>query len=436
MTSNETGRPIPPDGAHGAPSANHESAAPATKEDGKRPEKTGRLASFGYGVLGGLLSVALVLCLGSFTPLLNAFKGGVVTSSNGNITITPSDEPTLAEAVAAKTLGSAVTIYVYSDNSSWNQYFGSGGSSSNSPTSLGSGVIISVEGDNCYIVTNAHVVQGASRLQVTAGDAQYEGQIVGSDSKTDLAVVKIKASGMTPMEWGDSSTLQVGEWVMAIGSPFGYEQTVTTGIVSAMYRSDVLQGSTGTGTTVYTDMIQTDAAINPGNSGGALVDDEGKLIGINTYISSSSQSSAGLGFAIPVNTVKRIAEQMISGQTVSHAFLGITMASSTNPAGVAVTSVYKDTAAAKAGLQTGDVIVKINGSAVTSPNEVSIAVGSKNAGDSIEITYVRGGREVTTTATLGSDDVQTSEYAENGAPASSGSGNGSTGSSRSNPFGF
>lgn len=134
---------------------------------------------------------------------------------------------------------------------------------------------------------------------MTIGDNRYEAQIVGQDAKTDLAVVSIKATGYTPMEWGDSADLTVGEWVMAIGTPYGYEQTVTTGIISAMYRSDVVQDATGS-SSVYTDMIQTDAAINPGNSGGALVNDKGELIGINTYISSTSQSSARLGIRHPL----------------------------------------------------------------------------------------------------------------------------------------
>lgn len=384
-------------------------------------------------MLGGVVSVALVLCLGSFTPVLDAFKGATVTSSNGNVVISPDeDDVTLAEAVAAKCLGSVATIYVYSDSGSSNPFFGTSGSS-NQPSSLGSGVVISSQGDTYYIVTNSHVVNGASRVTVTIGDASYEAQVIGQDAKSDLAVVSIKATGLVPMEWGDSADLSVGEWVMAIGAPYGYEQTVTTGIVSAMYRSDVLQSGTGS-SSVYTDMIQTDAAINPGNSGGALVNDKGELIGINTYISSTSQSSAGLGFAIPSNTVKRVAEQIIAGQPVTHAFLGITMAASTDPAGVAVTSVYKDTAAAAAGLRTGDVITKIDGEDMASPNDVSIAVSSKNAGDTIQITYVRNGQEATTTATLGADDMNPTEYADGGAPVQNNGGNG--GSGGGNGFGF
>lgn len=440
MNQNGSDRPIPPEGAQNAPSVTNQ-AAPKSPEAPKMPnapkkKSGGGVKSFLYGLLGGIVSVALVLCLGSFTPLLDSFKGATVTSSNGNVVISPNEEDvTLAEAVAAKCLGSVATIYVYSGSASANP-FSSSGTTSNTPSSLGSGVIIANDGGTCYIVTNSHVVNGASRATVTIGDESYEAQIVGQDAKTDLAVVSIKASGYTPMEWGDSADLTVGEWVMAIGSPYGYEQTVTTGIVSAMYRSDVVQDATGS-SSVYTDMIQTDAAINPGNSGGALVNDKGQLIGINTYISSTSQSSAGLGFAIPSSTVQRVAEQLIAGKTVTHAFLGITMTTSTDPSGVAITSVYKDTGAAKAGLQTGDVITKIDGKAMNSPSDVSIAVSSKNAGDTIEITYVRGGSEHTAMVTLGSDDENPQEYAENGAPAQQNNGgNGNNGYGYGfNPFG-
>lgn len=439
MNQNGSDRPIPPEGAQSAPPVTPPSTPPVANQGASktRPAKAkdskSGLKSFLYGLLGGVVSVALVLCLGSFTPLLDSFKGATVTSSNGNVVINPDEENvTLAEAVAAKCLGSVATIYVYSGSTSANPFSGSS-ASSNTPSSLGSGVIIENDGGTCYIVTNSHVVNGASRATVTIGDESYEAQIVGQDEKTDLAVVSIKASGYTPMEWGDSANLTVGEWVMAIGTPYGYEQTVTTGIISAMYRSDVVQDATGS-SSVYTDMIQTDAAINPGNSGGALVNDKGQLIGINTYISSTSQSSAGLGFAIPSSTVKRVAEQIIAGKTVTHAFLGITMTASSDPAGVAITSVYKDTGAANAGLQTGDVITKIDGKTMSSPSDVSIAVSSKNAGDTIEITYVRGGSEHTASVTLGSDEQSTQEYAENGAPAQQNNG-GNSGGYGFNPFG-
>ncbi len=205
---NQNERPVPPEGAQSAPPV----TPPVTNQDApknKQPKSTGSgggVKSFLYGLLGGVVSIALVLCLGSFTPLLDSFKGATVTSSNGNVIINPDEEDvTLAEAVAAKCLGSVATIYVYSDSASANP-FGTGGSSSSTPSSLGSGVIISNDGGTCYIVTNSHVVNGASRAEVTIGDNRYEAQIVGQDAKTDLAVVSIKATGYTPMEWGDPPT--------------------------------------------------------------------------------------------------------------------------------------------------------------------------------------------------------------------------------------
>lgn len=436
MESHDNGRPVPPyEGQNTRPL--HTDAGNAGKEKPHDSKAARPLKTFFYGFVGGVVAIALVLCLGTFTPLLNAFKNGSSSSNNGNITIDVNgDDTTLPEAVSAKCINSVVTIYVYSNTSSWNQYFGSSGSSS-SPSALGSGVIISDEGSACYILTNYHVVSDISRAVVKVGDTQYEAEAVGSDSKTDLAVLKINASGLTPIEWGDSSEVTVGDWVMAIGSPYGYEQTVTTGIVSALYRSDVLKNETGTGSsTVYTDMIQTDAAINPGNSGGALVNSEGKLIGVNTYISSTSQSSAGLGFAIPVSTAKSVADQLIAGESVSHAFLGITMSTSTNPTGAAVTSVYKNTGAANAGIQTGDVITKIDSKTISSSNDVSVAVSSKSAGDTVSITYVRNGKETTTSATLGKDtDNTTTEYAENGSPTTKNSSNNGSGGYYYTPYG-
>lgn len=433
MMQDNNGRPVPPEGAQSEPTyapPTAGTAIPITPKD-EKPEKkkSGSAKSFWFGILGGLISAALVLCLVNVMP----FSQTTVTSSNGNIVIDPDDEDvTLAEAVAAKCLGSVATLYVYSSGATTSPFGNS--SSSTAPSSLGSGVIISEDNGTYYIVTNSHVVDGATKVDVTIGDNSYAGSLVGQDAKSDLAVVSIQATGLSPMEWGDSADLTVGEWVMAIGSPYGYEQTVTTGIISAMYRSDVLQTESGS-SSVYTDMIQTDAAINPGNSGGALVNAKGELIGINTYISSTSQSSAGLGFAIPSSTVQRVAEQIIAGKTVTHAFLGITMASSTDPLGVAVTSVYKNTAAAAAGLQTGDVITKVDGKDMTSPSDVSIAVSSKNAGDTISITYVRNGQETTTNAVLGADTDQANEYADGGAPAQNQNGNGGSGNGGYN-FGF
>ncbi len=227
------------------------------------------------------------------------------------IKIDPEDT-TLSEAVAAKCLPSVVSITAQGEAE------GSGG--------IGSGVILDGDGN---ILTNYHVIAGAVDIMVRTDDgSSYEAEIVGTDESSDLAVVRLKDVAdvkLTPIEIADSDDISVGEWVMAIGSPFGNEQSVSTGIVSALYRSTALQ-STG-GTSIYANMIQTDAAINPGNSGGALVNAEGKLIGINSVIESYSGSSSGVGFAIPVNYAINIAEQIIAGEVPVHPYLGVSLMS-------------------------------------------------------------------------------------------------------------
>ena len=411
--------------------------APQTNNQKKAKKQGGFGKAFAGGIVGAIVAILVFVCLWQFTPLFGT-KSATVSSSGGTITINGDTEATTAEAVGAKDLSSVVTIYVYSSSSSdWSQLFNNNSSSnSNSPSALGSGVIVKKDDTYSYIVTNFHVVENTSRAVVSVGDTQVEAESVGYDAKSDLAVIKIKKTDTTVADWGDSSNLHVGQWVAAIGSPYGYEQTLTTGIVSALYRSDVLSSSSSSlgGTTVYTDMIQTDAAINPGNSGGGLFDAEGKLIGINTYISSTSQSSAGLGFAIPQASAQSIVDTIISGQTVTHAFLGVALgASSTNPTGATVGAVYKDTAAATAGLKTGDIITKIDDKSMTSANDVTKAVAAKKVGDEITITYVRNGQEATTKAKLGDDTGSHTEYADGGAPATS---NNNSGSGNSNNYNF
>ena len=402
--------------------------------------------AFAGGIVGAVVVALVFICLWQFTPIFGT-KSSTATNTGGTITINGDTEATVAEAVGAKDLSSVVTIYVYSSTSSdWSQLFGNNSSSnSSSPSALGSGVIVKKDDTYSYIVTNYHVVENTTRAVVSVGDTQVEAESVGYDSKSDLAVLKIKKTDTTVAEWGDSSNLHVGQWVAAIGSPYGYEQTLTTGIVSALYRSDVLSSSSSSssssigGTTVYTDMIQTDAAINPGNSGGGLFDSEGKLVGINTYISSTSQSSAGLGFAIPQASAQSAVETLISGQTVTHPFLGVALGSSTsstNTTGATVAAVYKDTAAAEAGLKTGDIITKIDDKTMSSSSDVTKAVAAKKVGDEITITYTRDGKEATTKAKLGDDSGTHTEYADGGAPAgSSNSGNSGSGNGYNYNFG-
>lgn len=355
-----------------------------------------------FGFIGAAIACIIALGVSFFLP--NNSASTTLGGGSGTTFSVQGEDVTLPEAVAQKTLPSVVNIDVYSAQST-NPF---AQSSASTATSLGSGIILSKDG---YILTNYHVVEGGQRFVVVANATEYEGHLVGSDPSSDLAVLKVDATDLTPIEIGSSADLVVGEWVMAVGSPFGLEQSVSTGIISAVSRSTAMTSTDST--TVYTNMIQTDAAINPGNSGGALVDDDGKLIGVNTLIASESGSSSGVGFAIPVDYAIDIAQQIIEGKTPSHAQLGITMVTLSDQiaqryhlstsSGVYINSVVDGSGAAEAGLQSGDIITKIDGQAVTDSSEVMIDVRSHKIGDKIEITYVRDGKEQTTEVTLGSD---------------------------------
>lgn len=280
---------------------------------------------------------------------------------------------------------------------------------------------------------------GSSSLIVKVDDNSYSATIVGTDSSSDLAVVKIDASGLTPIEVGSSNDLVVGEWVMAAGSPYGLEKSVSTGIISALYRSTSMQSSTGL--SIYANMIQTDAAVNPGNSGGALVDSNGKLIGINTLIESSSGSNSGVAFAIPVDYAMKIASQLEKGEQVQHAFLGVSLASVTSQnyksanlsvqSGAYVGSVQSGSPAADAGLQKGDVITKVNGTSVASASEAIIQIRSYSPDDKISIEYVRGSDTKTVDVTLSGTTDSSSGYNSSSSSSSSSNGYSSRGSSGS-----
>jgi putative serine protease PepD len=250
---------------------------------------------------------------------------------------------------------------------------------------------------NGHIVTNAHVVQSASTISVRfSNGASYKATLVGSDPSTDLAVLKVDASSslLDPLELGDSSDVQVGEGVVAIGSPFGLEETVTSGIVSALHRE-----MTAPNNFTIADSIQTDAAINHGNSGGPLLDLTGKVIGVNSQIESDSGGNDGVGFAVPSNTVRSIASQLISSGKVQHAYLGVGIA--TDSKGVRLTEVRTETPAARAGLQVGDVVTAIDGRKVTQASELGTAIDAKQPGDTVTLTYLRGGKTATAKVTLG-----------------------------------
>jgi putative serine protease PepD len=272
----------------------------------------------------------------------------------------------------------------------------------------GSGVIISADG---YVVTNNHVVSGArgSTVQVTFNSGKrVQASIVGTDPRTDLAVVKASgAVGLKFATWGDSDAVQVGDTVLAIGSPLGLQGSVTAGIVSALHRTITVGDNqqspfdTGSARTTIGDAIQTDAPINPGNSGGALVNTEGKVIGINSAIATSgSTGNIGVGFAISANKAKSVADQLIKGGKVSHPFLGVSVGNADN-GGAQVQQVQAGGPADKAGLKVGDVIVKVNDRTVASREDLVGAIQGGTVGATVKLTIVRGATQQVVTATLG-----------------------------------
>ena len=263
--------------------------------------------------------------------------------------------------------------------------------------SLGSGVIISADG---YLVTNNHVVgENVSELTTTLPDKrEVHGKLIGSDPMTDIAVVKINVGGLPAVPWGDSSALKVGEWVLAIGSPYQLNQTVTAGIVSAT-------GRTGLGFADYEDFIQTDAAINRGNSGGALINGRGELVGINTGIFSESGGYQGIGFAVPSNLARHIVDELMKYGDVRRGTMGYIGVEKLTPelarelgmnstAGALVARISQTSEAYRAGLQPGDVIVEFNGQPVDDPSELSRMVMDAKIGTAATLKVLRDGRTI------------------------------------------
>ncbi|WP_447975225.1 DegQ family serine endoprotease [Nitrospira sp. Kam-Ns4a] len=267
---------------------------------------------------------------------------------------------------------------------------------------MGSGVIISPDG---YIVTNHHVVEGAREVRVALPDKrEFIGKVVGTDPKTDLAVVKVDARDLPFVPWGDSASLQVGEYVLAVGNPFGLNSTVTLGIVSALGRGRM-------GITQYEDFIQTDAAVNPGNSGGALVNTRGELVGINTAIFSQTGGYQGIGFAVPASMAKPVTESLIATGRVVRGYLGVAIQDLTpdlaesfglkEARGALVSDVNEASPAAEAGLRQGDVIIAYDGQPVADPVALQRAVTSTKVGAKVALTVLREGRQRELTVTVG-----------------------------------
>ena len=363
------------------------------------------------GLVGGVIgALAVVLTLRSFGLLGTTHIVNQVTESAAGqtVSITPNTQDvTVSQVVAAKALPSVVSVYVSSDQ-------GAG---------LGSGVILDTDGN---ILTNWHVAGDATEISVLIGGKSYDATLVGGDASSDLAVVHAELDGatVTPMEIGDSDALVVGDWVMTIGSPFGLDQSVSAGIVSSLARNELMQSTYGT--TIYANLIQTDASINPGNSGGALVNSKGQLVGISTLFSSDTESFAGIGFAIPGNYAVEIANKIIAGEQVTHAYIGLSMqtvnaqnaAANNLPVnqGAYVAEVTEGSPAAAAGIQAGDIIIAMGGQQITSADGMILAVRSHHIGETVSVTVVRGEEELTFDVTLGSDEalqaLQQQQYQE------------------------
>jgi len=272
----------------------------------------------------------------------------------------------------------------------------------------GSGFVFQADGDTAYILTNNHVVHEADQISVRFQNGrEFDAEITGTDPQSDVAVIEIETDDIQPLELASSADLQVGEWVVAIGSPFGLRSTLTVGVVSAT-------GRTSVGINDYEDFIQTDAAINPGNSGGPLVNLSGQVVGMNTAIFSRSGGYMGIGFAIPIDLAKNIATQLIDTGEVSRGFLGVSIQSLTQDLaesfdidrteGILVAQVSADSPAAAAGIQEGDVIVGYRGKGVSDPGDFRNRVAMTEPGRDVELTVLRDGERRTLEVTIGALD--------------------------------
>ncbi len=392
------------------------------------------------GVISVVLSVLLsVLAAYGVVKAATVNAGDkIARSENGTVTRTvnlaQSDYPDLT--YAAETSVEAV-VYIevtvtqqYQISDPFFRFFFGDEAQTREQKGSGSGVIIRPDG---YIVTNNHVVANATKIQVTLNNnKEYDAKVIGTDPATDVALLKIEAEGLPSIPFGDSDQLRLGEWVLAVGSPLGYQlrSTITAGIVSAKGRSMGQSSRTRGGSELQIEsFIQTDAAVNPGNSGGALVNKTGELVGINTAIVSQDNSYSGYSFAVPVNIVKKVVEDLIDFGSVKRAVLGVSMGNLTDALakslkydslnemieklklssseGVYINEVVKGSSADKAGIKEGDVLLAIDGVKVKDGSEVQVKVNSFHPGDKAKLTVVRDGKEKEFEVTFQSSSTET-----------------------------
>ncbi|MFH1202658.1 MAG: Do family serine endopeptidase [Candidatus Omnitrophota bacterium] len=399
--------------------------------------------SLALGIIVGLL-IATRLDL---SPLLNA------DSKTG---LKQSDSPDVEQATmtVASEVGKAVVSIstVHTEKVGGRQFYYRGGPSDESPfgsdelfrrffddflgempereykrMGLGSGVIINPAG---YILTNEHVIQDADKITVTLSDGrELKGEVKGRDRRSDLAVIKIDANNLPVAVLGDSAKVKIGQWVVAIGNPFGFalenpEPTVTVGVVSALHRS---LGRVLSRDKDYTDLIQTDAAINPGNSGGPLVNLNGEVIAINVAIFSTTGGYQGVGFAIPINQAKRILGKLIEGKKILYGWLGINVQDMDekladyfgvpDKKGVLIVKVFKDSPADNAGIKDKDIILSFDGERVSSVNDLLKVVGKAEVGRKVQLEVLRDKNKITVSAEVGERPEDVTKYAEKGSPA-------------------
>lgn len=306
-----------------------------------------------------------------------------------------------------------VQVVTRSSNNPLDRLFGNpdGGQEEFQRPGLGSGVIIDRDGDTIFVVTNEHVVRNAEQIQVVLHDGrEFQAELVGTDTRTDLAAVRFTSSDDIPIaEFGNSQELRVGDLVLAVGNPFGFESTVTAGIVSAVNR----RPEPGTPITSYTDFVQTDAAINPGNSGGALVDLDGRVVGINSWIASRSGASAGIGFAVPTGTARRVVNDLIEDGRVTYGWLGVGIQDVTeavmpsvreslnlgDATGALVINVHSDSPA-EGTLQPGDFVTHVGGANIQDSTALTRAVGEVSPGTAISFRFLRFGEQMSAEVTL------------------------------------
>lgn len=382
--------------------------APAAPPSRRRPGRGALLVALAVvagGAAGGVVTERLAggsSVLVAAPAVVSRGAGVVQPALSSSSAATP-------ESAAVVIAPSVVTVEVTGTQTATSQF---GGSQSQAVSDTGSGVVLRADG---YVLTNNHVVaaaEGGGTVSITLSDGRtVPATVVGRDATDDLAVLKVAVSGLKAATFADSEQLRVGQAVLAVGAPLGLANTVTQGIVSTLHRP-VSTGEAGASAQSVIDAVQTDAAINPGNSGGALVDLAGRVVGINSAIASTGSSGSGqsgnigVGFAIPSNDAAKVADQLIATGHATHSQIGISVgnAASTTAGAPGLGATVRDVAAggpaAKAGLQSGDVITKVDARIVTDANSLVVAIRSHDPGSTVTITASRAGSPRTTTATL------------------------------------